>query len=417
MVAAELALRGDRSPIFTPNELGALDHDLLLNYAKDGEPIGERTIVHGHVLDENGRPVPGTLVEIWQANAGGRYRHRNDTYLAPIDPNFGGCGRALTDEHGYYAFRTVKPGAYPFRNRVNSWRPAHIHFSLFGSGFAQRLITQMYFEGDPLIPHDQIFGTIPDTERGRAVDRETRPQRRGAPRQPGLPLRHRAPRPAPDFVREQAAGKLTPCLSHFLGETPSQTAGPYVHIGLIPRQAGFDIFAQDFSNTLVGPQTKGERIRIEGCIFDGSGLRRKDVLVEIWQANAAGSTTIPPTCKTSRSIRTSAAGAGPERISHTGAYGFETVKPGPVAGRKGRKMMAPHVNFWIAARGINVGLSDPHVFCGRGGGQCRRSRLNIIEQPPRRQTLIAPRTERDGEIVYTFDIHLQGDHETVFFDI
>jgi protocatechuate 3,4-dioxygenase beta subunit len=106
--------------------------------------------------------VPGTLVEIWQANAGGRYRHRNDTYLAPIDPNFGGCGRALTDEHGYYAFRTVKPGAYPFRNRVNSWRPAHIHFSLFGSGFAQRLITQMYFEGDPLIPHDQIFGTIPD---------------------------------------------------------------------------------------------------------------------------------------------------------------------------------------------------------------------------------------------------------------
>ena len=149
-------------PQFTPNELGALDHDLLLNYAKDGEPIGERTIVHGHVLDENGRPVSGTLVEIWQANAGGRYRHCNDTYLAPIDPNFGGCGRTLTDERGYYAFRTVKPGAYPFRNRVNSWRPAHIHFSLSGSGFAQRLITQMYFEGDPLIPHDQIFATIPD---------------------------------------------------------------------------------------------------------------------------------------------------------------------------------------------------------------------------------------------------------------
>ena len=149
-------------PRFTPNELGALDHDLLLNYAKDGEPIGERTIVHGHVLDENGRPVPGTLVEIWQANAGGRYRHRNDTYLAPIDPNFGGCGRALTDEHGYYAFRTVKPGAYPFRNRVNSWRPAHIHFSLFGSGFAQRLITQMYFEGDPLIWRCPIVRGIPD---------------------------------------------------------------------------------------------------------------------------------------------------------------------------------------------------------------------------------------------------------------
>jgi protocatechuate 3,4-dioxygenase beta subunit len=105
---------------------------------------------------------------VWQANAGGRYRHRNDTYLAPIDPNFGGCGRMLTDERGCYAFRTIKPGAYPFRNRLNSWRPAHIHFSLSGQGFAQRLITQMYFEGDPLIPHDQIIGTIPDRA---AVDR------------------------------------------------------------------------------------------------------------------------------------------------------------------------------------------------------------------------------------------------------
>lgn len=149
-------------PQFTPDELGPLDNDLILNYAHGGEPIGERTIVHGCVLDENGHAVPGTLVEVWQANAGGRYRHRNDTYLAPIDPNFGGCGRMLTDTEGRYAFRTVKPGAYPFRNRVNSWRPAHIHFSLFGTGFAQRLITQMYFEGDPLIPHDQIIGTIPD---------------------------------------------------------------------------------------------------------------------------------------------------------------------------------------------------------------------------------------------------------------
>jgi len=151
-------------PVFTPDELGPLDNDLILNYAKSGEPIGERTIVHGYVLDGNGRPVAGTLVEVWQANAGGRYRHRNDTYLAPIDPNFGGCGRMLTDERGYYAFRTVKPGAYPFRNRVNSWRPAHIHFAVSGQAFAQKLITQMYFEGDPLIPHDQIIGTIPDKD-------------------------------------------------------------------------------------------------------------------------------------------------------------------------------------------------------------------------------------------------------------
>ncbi len=149
-------------PVFGQNELGALDHDLILNHAKNGEPIGERIIVHGHVLDGAGRGIANTLVEVWQANAGGRYRHVNDTYLAPIDPNFGGCGRVLTDQHGYYAFRTVKPGAYPFRNYINSWRPAHIHFSLFGSGFAQRLITQMYFEGDPLIYRDQIIDTISD---------------------------------------------------------------------------------------------------------------------------------------------------------------------------------------------------------------------------------------------------------------
>src|SRR5580698_11071836 len=149
-------------PVFRRDELGPLDHDLILNYAKTGEPIGERTIVHGRVLDGNGRGVANTLVEVWQANAGGRYRHKNDTYIAPVDPNFGGCGRMMTDDTGYYAFRTVKPGAYPFRNHVNSWRPAHIHFSLSGSGFAQRLITQMYFEGDPLIPHDQIIATIPD---------------------------------------------------------------------------------------------------------------------------------------------------------------------------------------------------------------------------------------------------------------
>ncbi len=149
-------------PVFGQEELGALDNDLLRNYAKTGDPVGERIILHGRLLDETGRPVPGALVEIWQANAGGRYRHRNDTYLAPIDPNFGGCGRTITDTEGRWFFRTVKPGPYPFRNRANDWRPAHIHFSLFGSGFVQRLITQMYFEGDPLIPRDAILATIPD---------------------------------------------------------------------------------------------------------------------------------------------------------------------------------------------------------------------------------------------------------------
>jgi protocatechuate 3,4-dioxygenase, beta subunit len=151
-------------PLFGPGELGPLDNDLILNYAKDGQAIGERIIVHGEVKDESGRPVPNILLEFWQANAGGRYRHKNDRYIAPIDPNFGGCGRTITNEDGEYWFRTIKPGPYPFRNYVNSWRPAHIHFSVFGTGFAQRLITQMYFEGDPLLAKDVMFQMIPDRD-------------------------------------------------------------------------------------------------------------------------------------------------------------------------------------------------------------------------------------------------------------
>ncbi|GGD70320.1 MULTISPECIES: protocatechuate 3,4-dioxygenase subunit beta [Rhizobium] len=150
-------------PVFGHSMIGELDNDLILNYARPGESaIGERIIVHGRVLDERAKPVAGALVEFWQANAGGRYRHKKETYLAAIDPNFGGCGRAITDEEGRYSFRTVRPGAYPWPNGVNDWRPAHIHFSIFGHGFAQRLITQMYFEGDPMIWKCPIVGTIPD---------------------------------------------------------------------------------------------------------------------------------------------------------------------------------------------------------------------------------------------------------------
>jgi protocatechuate 3,4-dioxygenase beta subunit len=124
--------------------------------------LGERIIVSGRVLDENGRAVPHTLVEIWQANAAGRYIHRGDQHPAPIDPNFTGAGRAMTDAEGRYKFVSVKPGAYPWRNHPNAWRPAHIHFSLFGPSFVTRLITQMYFPGDPLIPLDPIYNSVPD---------------------------------------------------------------------------------------------------------------------------------------------------------------------------------------------------------------------------------------------------------------
>ena len=149
-------------PVFGHDDLGPLDNDLTMNFNHGGMPVGERIIVHGRVLDENGRPVPDTLVEIWQANASGRYRHKKDVYLGALDPNFGGCGRTLTDADGYYYFRTIKPGPYPWLNYVNSWRPSHIHYSIFGTSFSQRLITQMYFEGDPLIAQCPIAQTIPD---------------------------------------------------------------------------------------------------------------------------------------------------------------------------------------------------------------------------------------------------------------
>ena len=164
LLSMESTLSEETGPRFGHSEIGALDNNLILNYSGDpAQPaIGERILMHGRVLDETARPVPHTLVEIWQANAGGRYRHIKDGYHAPLDPNFGGCGRTITDENGYYEFLTIRPGAYPWPNRANDWRPMHVHISVFGHSFGQRLITQMYFEGDPLINHCPIAATIKD---------------------------------------------------------------------------------------------------------------------------------------------------------------------------------------------------------------------------------------------------------------
>ena len=152
-------------PLFGDIALDQRAADLARGAA--GEAIGERIIVSGRVLDENGRPLRNTLVEIWQANAAGRYLHDGDRHDAPLDPNFTGDGQVLTDDEGRYRFKTIRPGAYPWRNHYNAWRPAHIHFSLFGEAFAQRLVTQMYFPGDPLLPFDPIFNCIAD-EKARA---------------------------------------------------------------------------------------------------------------------------------------------------------------------------------------------------------------------------------------------------------
>ena len=151
-------------PLFGEQPIGETDNDLTRQHA--GDPVGERIIVAGRVLDEDGRPIPHTLVEMWQANSAGRYSHRNDNHPAPLDPNFTGSGRTITDAVGNYRFVTIKPGCYPCRNHPNAWRPAHIHFSLFGTSFITRLVTQMYFPNDPLMPFDPISQSIPD-ERAR----------------------------------------------------------------------------------------------------------------------------------------------------------------------------------------------------------------------------------------------------------
>ena len=210
-------------PLLGAERVTAADADLTAGHA--GEPLGERIIVTGRVLDSDGRPVPDTLIEIWQANASGRYAHRVDDHPAPLDPNFTGAGRCLTDSQGRYRFVTIKPGAYPWGNHRNAWRPAHIHFSLFGRAFTQRLITQMYFPSDPLFAFDPIFNSIPDPKaRDRLIasfDMDTTEPDWALAYTWDIVLRGRT---ATVFEAEETAMTA--------GITPSQTIGPFLAIGL-----------------------------------------------------------------------------------------------------------------------------------------------------------------------------------------
>ena len=202
----------------------------------------------------------------------------------------------------------------------------------------------------------------------------------------------------------------------YLKETASQTAGPYVHIGLIPGMAGFDIFEKNFTNVLTGPNTKGERITLEGRVLDGTGTPLRDVLLEIWQANAAGRYNHPAD-RSPGAIDGDFHGWGRAGSDfETGLITFETIKPGATVDKTGRKC-APHVNVWIVARGINIGLNTRIYFSDEDAANAADPVLNLIEQPVRRSTLIARRSERAGKVVYDFTINLQGPDETVFFDV
>ena len=202
----------------------------------------------------------------------------------------------------------------------------------------------------------------------------------------------------------------------YLKESASQTAGPYVHIGLAPKEAGFDIFARNFSNVLAGAKTKGEKIRIEGRVIDGSGTPVRDVLLEFWQANAAGKYNHPAD-RQKKALDPTFRGWGRACSDfETGVWSFETIKPGPVEGRS-RRAMAPHVNLWIVARGINLGLNTRMYFSDEEKANAADPVLNLIEWEVRRKTLLGIRQSKGGKVVYRFDIHLQGPEETVFFDV
>ena len=200
----------------------------------------------------------------------------------------------------------------------------------------------------------------------------------------------------------------------YLRETPSQTAGPFVHIGLAPGAAGFDIYGQELGWDIAGPDASGERIRVEGLVIDGVGSPVKDVLLEAWQANAAGVYAHP---ESEGDVEQGFRGWGRVITDFdSGEWGFDTVKPGMVMGRNGQ-MMAPHINLWLVARGINVGLSTRVYFDDEGAANASDPVITGIEWERRRETLIAKRSEKDGKAVYRFDIHLQGPEETVFFDV
>ena len=340
---------------------------------------------------------PNTLVEFWQANAGGRYRHKNDHYIAPIDPNFGGCGRTLTDENGYYAFRTIKPGPYPWRNRVNDWRPAHIHFSIFGSGLVQRLITQMYFEGDPLIRNCPILGTIPDPAAIQRPDRAAGPERVRAARQPRLPLRHRPARPRARRCSRTSCRGTEPWsqpLPYLQGDAvadrrplcayrPDPAAGRLRHLREQLRQRPGRPGDAGRAHPHRGPRLRRHRHAGAATSCSRSG-----------RPTPPAATTIRPTGRTQAARR---------RLSRLGPHAAPTSRPASTrstrSSRAGRR--AGTAERWRrtstsgSSRAASTSASTRASTSATRRGERQRPGANLIELAVRRETLLAtPRGAR-----------------------
>jgi protocatechuate 3,4-dioxygenase beta subunit len=354
-----------------------------------GPPTGERIVVAGRVLDEDGRPLRRALVEVWQANAAGRYLHAVDQHDAPLDPNFSGAGRILTDDEGRYRVVTIRPGAYPWGNHDNAWRPAHIHFSVFGPAFATRLVTQMYFPGDPLLPADPIFNcTADETARGRLVSAfdwsET---------VPGHALGYRFDM----ILGGRDATPMEPGAG--LVATTSQTVGPFYSIGL-------DWMLQ---GDLAAAGARGEHVSVRGRVLDGDGQGVPDAVLELWQANAGGRYAHPEDTQEAP-VDPALRGYGRIGTDAVGRFQFTTVKPGHVPAPLGG-MQAPHIAVSVFARGLMKRLVTRLYFPDE---PANATDFALGLAPAARRSSLVAAKRPDGSLEW--NVVLQGPGETVFFD-
>jgi protocatechuate 3,4-dioxygenase beta subunit len=387
LVALPPTLSEITGPTFGADDAEGATCDLTRQHA--GDPLGERIVVGGRVIDEDGRPLRRSLVEVWQANAAGRYLHPADQHEAPLDPHFTGSGHLLTDDDGRYRIVTIRPGAYPWGNHANAWRPAHIHFSVFGRAFATRLVTQMYFPDDPLLPHDPIFNCTAD-ERARqrlvsTFDWEAT--------KPGYALGYR-------FDIVLAGRDATPLeAASTLEATTSQTVGPFFSVGMgwLKR------------DDLAASGVASERVIVEGRVLDGDGQGVPDALLELWQANDRGRYRHPEDAREDP-VEAAFDGFGRVATDEDGRFRFTTVRPGPVPGPAGA-LQAPHLAVSVFARGLMKRLVTRMYFPARpeNAGDFV---LGLVG-PHRRATLVA---ETRGNATLEWNVVLQGPGETVFFE-
>jgi protocatechuate 3,4-dioxygenase beta subunit len=364
-------------PVSGCGPIGDSDHDLIQQHA--GIPIGERIVVSGRLLDNSGHPITQTLVEIWQANSAGRYTDLTDHYDAPLDPNFTGTGRCLTDAEGWYRFTTIMPGSRPWEDRCDAWRPPHIHFSVTGGAFNQRLITQMYFPGDPLLREDPVVQAVPEPQRSRLISRLDH-----AIGVNGWARGYRFDIVLPNAQCTRSAGQPDNGSGPTVYRTPPQTIGAFFAPALLRPELQSSTHDSDVT-----------AIELTGAVYDGAGRPVPHAMIETWQPD-------PENAGNGHFIRT---GTG-----SSGHYRLRTARPGRIPGSSS----APNIELSLFAAGLNDRVVTRAYLADDPSGNATDPLLAGL-LAGRRYTLLA-HPEPSGPIArYRFDISLQGNGETVFF--